>query len=154
MPLEIERKFLLTNTDWKPQTQRSIVIKQGYLSAVSERTVRVRIADEKGILTIKGKNEGATRAEFEYEIPKEEALELIELCEKPIIEKTRHEVSINNKVWEIDEFEGENQGLVVAEIELESENEKVELPTWIGKEVTDEKKYYNSSLINYPFSFW
>jgi len=135
-----------------PQT--AIRIKQGYLNSEKERTVRVRIKGEKGFLTVKGKTVNASRLEFEYEIPKSDALQLLKLCERPIIEKIRYEVPLNGNVWEIDEFEGINKGLIMAEVELESENQAFIRPDWIGEEVTSDIRYYNSNLIAYPFSEW
>ncbi len=154
MPLEIERKFLLKNSDWKQEIQSSFQIKQGYLNSHPERTVRIRIKENKGILTIKGKTKQVTRKEFEYEIPLNEAKDLIQLCEKPLIEKTRHLIRKENLTWEIDEFEGENKGLILAEVELQSENQNLSLPSWIGEEVSHDPKYYNSSLISNPFQNW
>lgn len=154
MGLEIERKFLIKNKEWQKFIDEKKEIKQGYLSSVPERTVRVRINGKKGMLTIKGKNKKATRAEYEYDIPLDDALEMIELCEKPIIEKSRFIVKQNDKIWEIDVFEGENKGLIVAEVELQNENESIDLPNWIGKEVTLETKYYNSNLVKNPFCNW
>ena len=154
MAIEIERKYLLKNEDWRKEVESKSIIKQGYLNSNPERTVRIRITNNKGFLTIKSKNEGSKRKEFEYEIPLEEAQDLILLCEQPIIEKTRYLVPINNHTWEIDVFEGINKGLEVAEIELSQENESFEIPNWIGKEVTEEIKYYNSQLIENPFTTW
>ena len=154
MGKEIERKFLLKNSDWRNLVNKGFQIKQGYLISVAERTVRVRVKDDKGFITIKSKNIGMTRLEFEYEIPLPDANELLKLCENLIIEKTRYEVSLDNKIWEIDEFEGLNQGLFLAEIELEDETEEIEIPDWIGEEVTGYAKYYNSSLSRKPFSEW
>ena len=154
MPLEIERKFLVDNSDWKLKIQREIPIKQGYLNSTPDRTVRVRIAGEKSWITIKGKTIHTSRKEFEYEIPLNEALELIQMCERPLIEKTRYEILENGKLWEIDVFDGENNGLIVAEIELKSESEKFTFPKWLGKEVSHENKYYNASLIKNPFQNW
>ncbi len=151
MAKEIERKYLLKNENWKPLVQKKIIIKQGYLNSNPERIVRVRISNDKGMLTIKSKNIGITRQEFEYAIPFDEATELIKLCEKPIIEKVRNIVHLDTQVWEIDEFGGENEGLVLAEIELESETTKVSIPSWIGEEVSSDAKYYNSNLIKHPF---
>ena len=147
MATEIERKFLIQNSDWKKEISNSIGISQGYLSLDKERTVRVRIKGEKGILTIKGTTENISRKEFEYEIPKEEAEELLELCHQPLIEKIRNEVIHEGMTWEIDEFTGENEGLIVAEIELESESQIFEIPDWIGKEVSNDIRYYNSNLV-------
>ena len=154
MGVEIERKFLLKNEAWRAVVSKKTAIKQGYLNSHKERTVRVRIYGNQGILTIKCKTQQMTRPEFEYEIPVTEALELIKLCEQPIIEKTRFEVAINGKTWEIDEFYGQNKGLIVAEIELSSETETVVMPDWIGAEVTQDIRYYNSSLIAHPFENW
>lgn len=154
MGVEIERKFLLKNADWKQQITKQTTIKQGYLNAEKERTVRVRVYDEQGFLTIKGKSIGAVRPEFEYEIPLDDAIEMMKLCHQPIIEKIRYEVELNGKTWEIDEFEGVNQGLTLAEIELNAEHEHVELPNWIGEEVTNDNRYFNSQLISNPFSSW
>ncbi len=154
MGLEIERKFLLKNDAWKAEADNGLEIKQGYLSSVIERTVRVRVIGEKGMLTVKGKTENLTRKEFEYEIPYEEAISLLDLCEKPIIEKKRYLVKRDNLTWEIDIFEGDNQGLHVAEVELESEAQSFELPDWAGNEVSQESKYYNSALITNPYNSW
>lgn len=154
MGIEIERKFLIKNDKWKDAVQESFVLKQGYLNSEPSRTVRVRIKGDKGILTIKGKNKGAVRAEFEYEIPLQDAEALIQLCEKPIIEKERFIVLENNKVWEVDLFEGVNKGLQVAEVELQKEDEAIQLPDWIGKEVTSDARYYNSNLVQQPFCDW
>lgn len=154
MGLEIERKFLVKSDAWKPLVSRSIDIKQGYLSSKPERTVRVRIADDKGLLTIKGKSENLTRKEFEYEIPLPEAQELILLCERSIIEKTRHVCQMDQVIWEIDVFRGENQGLVLAEVELISEDQIVSLPSWIGQEVSADPRYYNSALQAHPYGSW
>jgi adenylate cyclase len=154
MPLEIERKFLVANSNWKRNVNKEIVIKQGYLSSNPDRTVRVRIAGEKGIITIKGKTVNTTRTEYEYEIPLADALNLMNLCEKPLIEKTRYNVLENGNLWEVDVFEGDNKGLTVAEIELESEDQKVVLPNWAGQEVSHENKYYNACLIKHPFKNW
>ena len=154
MAIEIERKFLLASEDWKAISDGGTTIKQGYLNSNPERTTRVRVKGKQGFLTVKGKSEGTKRLEFEYEIPLEDAVEMLDLCEKPIIEKIRYEVALNGNVWEIDAFDGENKGLVVAEVELEDENQKVILPDWIGEEVSHERKYFNSALIKNPFLTW
>lgn len=154
MGLEIEKKFLIKNDNWKQFVSEEKEITQGYLNANPNRTVRVRIAGKQGFLTIKSKSKGSVRSEFEYEIPIEDATELIELCEKPILSKTRFIVKFENHKWEIDVFEKENKGLVVAEIELSKEDEFFLTPDWIGKEVTEETKYYNSQLIENPYSEW
>ena len=154
MALEIERKFLLKNDSWKGLVKEEIPIKQGYLNSEKERTVRVRIYGEIGVLTIKGKNNNLTRKEFEYTIPLSDALEMLKLAEMPIIEKTRFIVINAGNTWEIDVFEGVNKGLIVAEIELESETEEFEIPNWIGDEVSADPRYYNASLIKHPFTDW
>jgi CYTH domain-containing protein len=154
MAQEIERKFLTSSEGWKENVSRAITIKQGYLNSEPNRTVRVRIAGEQGFLTIKGRSTGYTRAEFEYEIPVTDALEMVDLCEQPIIEKTRYLVNEHGKTWEVDVFTGANQGLTVAEIELESETEEFILPTWVGPEVSEDPRYFNSSLIRNPFGSW
>lgn len=154
MALEIERKFLLKDDSWKSQVVRSHVLKQGYLASSPLPTVRIRTSDNKAYLTIKGKTEGITRTEFEYEIPTEEALELLKLSANTPIEKTRHIVEADGHVWEIDVFEGANQGLVLAEVELQAEDEQIVLPSWIGLEVSDDPRYFNSYLSEYPFSIW
>ena len=154
MALEIERKFLLKNDTWKPLIKEEILIKQGYLNSEKERTVRVRTYGDKGVITIKSKNNNLTRKEFEYPIPLADVIEMLELTEMPIIEKTRFIVINDGNTWEIDVFKGVNKGLVVAEIELESETEKFEIPDWIGEEVSADPKYYNASLIKHPFTAW
>ncbi|HOV25315.1 MAG TPA: CYTH domain-containing protein [Pseudobacteroides sp.] len=154
MGSEIERKFLLKGTDYKNDSE-GVLYKQGYICSGNGKVVRVRIAGSKGYITIKGPHIGIKRAEYEYEIPLNDAEEMLEtLCTKPIIEKHRYKVSYEGFVWEIDEFHGENEGLVVAEIELDSENQQFSIPKWIGKEVTGESKYYNSSLTKNPYSKW
>ncbi len=153
MGMEIERKFLLGNDDWRP-LGIPVHYAQGYLVADGERTVRVRVAGTKAFLTIKGKSQGFSRKEFEYEIPVDEALEMLRLCAIPVIEKYRTKVLFEGKIWEIDEFEGENKGLIMAEIELKSEDETFALPSWIGKEVTGDIRYFNSSLAQNPFKNW
>lgn len=154
MGVEIERKFLLTGTAWK-QLAPGTSYRQGYLNSTKERTVRVRTIDDKGFLTIKGISVGATRVEYEYEIPVADAQNLLDdLCEKPIIEKNRYKIAYGGFVWEVDEFFGENEGLVVAEIELESEDQAFEKPEWVGDEVTGDPRYFNSNLINNPFRQW
>jgi adenylate cyclase len=151
--VEIERKFLLAGEGWRALGS-PVLLRQGYLSSHKERVVRVRIEGERAQLTIKGKSAGAARGEWEYPIPLFDASELLELCEQPIIEKTRTRVAFGAHVWEIDEFFGANQGLVVAEIELASEDEAFERPEWIGAEVTHDARYFNSSLIRHPFTQW
>lgn len=154
MGVEIERKFLVNSEQWKNGVERSVEIKQGYLSTAPERTVRVRTKGEKGFLTIKGKTQNLSRAEFEYEVPLEEALGLLKLCEGHPIVKVRHEVRVGGKLWEVDVFEGENAGLVLAEIELEAEEEAFEMPAWAGEEVSADLRYFNSYLSQHPFKGW
>ena len=153
MGMEIERKFLLSNDDWRP-LGIPVHYAQGYLVADGERTVRVRVAGTSAFLTIKGKSQGFSRSEFEYEIPVDEALDMLKLCTIPIIEKYRTKVLFEDKIWEIDEFEGENKGLIMAEIELKSEDETFVVPPWIGQEVTGDIRYFNSNLAKNPFKNW
>ena len=154
MGMEIERKFLLKDDSWRAKAMGT-KYRQGYLNSTRERTVRVRTIDDKGFLTIKGVNRGATRMEYEYEIPVAEAEAMLsELCEKPLIEKYRYKIEYRGLIWEVDEFFGENQGLIMAEVELESEDQRYEKPQWIGEEVTGDPKYFNSNLINNPYRKW
>lgn len=156
MALEIERKFLLASDSFKEEAYQKNYIKQGFLNANKNRTVRVRIMDDKGFLTIKGKSNksGISRFEWEKEIPKKEAEELFNLCEKGSIEKYRYLVKSGDHIFEVDEFLGDNKGLFVAEIELTSEDAVFKKPNWLGKEVTGKKKYYNSNLSKKPFCNW
>lgn len=156
MTFEIERKFLVTSTDYKQLAYKKSYIKQGFLNSKKERVVRVRIKDNAGFLTIKGASNksGTTRFEWEKEIDLKEAQDLFNLCEEGIIEKYRYLVKENNHTFEVDEFIGENTGLIVAEIELEDENENFTTPNWLGKEVTGIIEYYNSNLSKLPFSKW
>lgn len=154
MPKEIERKFLVIGEDWRGKNA-GIFYRQGYLSTQRDCSVRIRAGEGKGYLTIKGETHGAVRDEFEYEIPIEDANELLsKFCRHPLIEKKRYEIQHKGLGWEIDEFTGENEGLVVAEVELADENEKIDLPEWIGEEVTGDPKYYNVNLVKHPFSKW
>jgi adenylate cyclase len=154
MGIEIERKFLPKGEGWRGLGQPTLM-RQGYLVADPVRTVRVRIEGERAVITIKSKSTGASRGEWEYEIPVPDAAELLErLCEQPLVEKVRHRIEHAGHTWEVDEFQGENAGLVVAEIELGSEDEAFDLPDWIGQEVTGDPRYYNSSLIRLPYSKW
>ena len=154
--IEIERKYLVLSDDFKKEAFSKKRIKQGYLSSVPERTVRIRIKEDKAFLTIKGaSNEtGMSRFEWEKEIPVDEAEKLLLLCEKGIIDKTRFEIKKGLYVYEVDEFYGENDGLVMAEIELKSEHDSFEKPRWLGDEVTNDKRFYNSYLSKNPFSKW
>lgn len=155
MGKEIERKFLLKDSSYKKLCSSGKLYKQGYISSNPNKTVRVRIIDDKGFLTIKSKVTGLVREEFEYEIPIADAEEILQkLCEKPIIEKTRYKLKFKGHIWEIDEFHGENEGLVVAEIELKNENEDFAAPEWISEEVTYDDRYINSNLIKNPYKNW
>lgn len=155
MPLEIERKFLVTG-DYKASAYAHSRICQGYICSGNGRTVRVRIRDDKGYLTIKGPSDraGMSRYEFETEIPVGDARDLMRLCEPGIVDKTRYLVKAGRHVFEVDEFYGDNEGLVIAEVELSDENEPFEKPAFIGKEVTGDRRYYNSHLRNYPYKLW
>ena len=155
MGIEIERKFLVKQEIWaqleKPDGE---FYRQGYLLTDPTKTIRVRQTSEKGFLTIKGISVGASRAEFEYEIPHEEAKELLDQFSVSELSKIRYKILFENKLWEVDEFLGENEGLMVAEIELQSEDEAFSTPNWFGEEVTGEEKYYNSNLTLLPFKNW
>ena len=154
MGVEIERKFLPAGDGWRGLGTPTLM-RQGYLVADPVRTVRVRIEGERAVITVKGKSTGASRGEWEYAIPVPDAAELLDgLCEQPLVEKIRHRIPHAGHVWEVDEFLGLNAGLVVAEIELGAEDEAFARPDWIGREVTGEKRYYNSSLIRHPYSLW
>ena len=154
MALEIERKFLVRNDDWR-RAADGIRYRQGYLLADPKRNVRIRSGAGKGFVTIKGETVNRARPEYEYPIPVEDADALLDtLCLKPIIEKTRYVIDYAGLRWEVDEFEGENAGLIIAEVELTTVDQPVELPHWIGQEVTDDPRYYNASLIRHPFTTW
>lgn len=156
MPQEIERKFLVNSDAYKAEADQQTRIIQGYMSSNPKSTVRIRIKGNKGYITIKGKviPGGFSRYEWEKEIPVNEAKELLELCEPGIIDKTRYEVPAGRFTYEVDEFYGENQGLVVAEIELTSEEDNFEKPAWLGREVTGDARYYNSRLLKFPYNRW
>lgn len=154
MAKEIERKFLVTGDQWR-QLAKGTVYRQGYLSVVKERVVRVRTIGNTGYLTIKGITVGASRLEYEYEISVSDSNEMLDqLCQKPIIEKKRYKVDFEGLTWEIDEFFGDNDGLIVAEVELEDEDQEFEKPQWIGEEVTSDPRYFNSNLTRHPFTKW
>lgn len=155
MAQETERKFLVRG-DFKHLAYKQTRITQGYLCSVPERTVRVRTKGDKGFITIKGigNASGASRYEWEKEIPAEEVTELLKICEPGVIDKTRYQVKAGPHTYEVDEFYGENQGLIVAEVELTTENEDFEKPEWLGDEVTGDVKYYNSMLMKHPFTKW
>lgn len=154
MATEIERKFLVVGEDWRSLGD-AVEIRQGYLSTVKERTVRVRVMGDRGYVTVKGITVGAARTEFEYEIPVADAHQMLDqLCERPIIEKTRSRIDVAGLIWEVDSFNGVNAGLVVAEVELEHEAQEIDPPRWIGEEVTDDPRYFNANLIAHPFTEW
>jgi len=156
MAIEIERKFLVTSNDFKEEASKKYTIKQGFLNRDKERTVRVRLKKDKGYLTVKGKStkDGLSRFEWEKEISKHDVEDLMELCEVRIIDKIRYEVQSGNHVFEVDEFFGDNEGLIIAEVELNSEDETFKKPEWLGEEVTGDVKYYNSQLIRLSFRDW
>lgn len=156
MAQEIERKFLVTSDAFKNESIKQSRITQGYLSSVPERTVRVRVKGAQGYITIKGiaNTSGVARYEWEKEIPVSEAEELLKICEPGVIDKTRYEVQVGCFTFEVDEFYGENQGLIVAEIELSDENDKFDKPSWLGEEVSGEARYYNSMLMKNPYTQW
>jgi adenylate cyclase len=153
MPIEIERKFLVNNDEWRSRAVGTRYC-QGYLSRDPARTVRVRIAGDRAYLTIKGPSEGIRRAEFEYAIPVEDAEALLQLCDRAPLEKIRYRLSIAPFVWEIDEFLGVNQGLIIAEIELQHADQEFPRPAWLGMEVSGDPRYYNASLVAHPYSQW
>jgi len=152
MGIEIERKFLVAGDAWRAAPGQAFA--QGYLNRDKQRTVRVRIAGDAAWLTIKGANAGATRAEFEYPIPVADAQALLALCDGPLVRKIRRVVQSGGHCWEIDEFQGDNAGLVVAEIELHAEDEVFERPAWLGAEVTHDPRYFNSNLAAVPYATW
>lgn len=155
MGTEIERKFLLRNDDWHKAADAGTAFEQGYLTEAEQASVRIRIEGERANINIKGATLSITRREFEYPIPLEDARELLaELCRKPLIKKTRYHVAHADHVWDIDVFEGENAGLVVAEIELKDEAETFARPDWLGEEVSDDPRYYNVCLLKHPFCDW
>jgi CYTH domain-containing protein len=154
MGIEIERKFLVIGDEWRSLTN-GILYRQGYIYTENKTTVRVRVAGNQGFITLKGMRKGNKRSEFEYPIPLLDAEEMLEtLCDRPLIEKKRHKLILENLIWEIDEFLGENEGLILAEVELTDENQSIELLSWIGKEVTQDGRYYNGSLVKYPYKEW
>ena len=154
MGIEIERKFLVNGDEWR-QLGEGILYRQGYLNTDKGRTVRVRTIQERAYLTIKGPTINASRAEYEYEIPIEDALEMLSsLCISPVIEKKRHTIQYMGHAWEVDEFQGENEGLIFAEIELTDRDEQFAIPPWIGREVTHDPRFYNSALSRNPYSKW
>lgn len=154
MAIEIERKFLV-KTNEIPVLNDGQLISQGYIASADKTTVRVRVKGDKGFITLKGATVGLSRLEYEYEIPVTDAIEMIDtLCLGQTVSKTRYELPVGGHVWELDVFHGDNQGLVVAEVELVDESEQPELPIWVGEEVTGQVKYYNSQLLQQPYSQW
>ncbi|BBD62561.1 adenylate cyclase [Nostoc sp. HK-01] len=154
MAKEIERKFLVKGDAWRNLGVGG-VYRQGYIATQKAVTVRVRIANDRGYLTIKSPSVNCSRSEFEYEIPLADAQEMLDtLCDRPLIEKVRYKVKLGDLTWEIDEFDGDNKGLIVAEVELSDVNQQIELPEWIGEEVSHESRYFNSNLARFPFSKW
>ena len=154
MSIEIERKFLVRGDAWRALAHGTL-LRQGYLSSAPERVVRVRIEGDAAVLTIKGKSVGATRGEWEYPIPVADAqIFLDSLCERPIIEKCRYRIPFQGMTWEVDEFMGDNAGLIVAEIELKSEQQQFARPEWVGDEVTHDPRYFNANLLRHPYSQW
>lgn len=151
---EIEKKFLITNDNWKTLSTGKEYC-QGYLSSGKGTSLRIRTIGDRGIITVKGPNEGGRRLEFEYDIPYADAREMLDtLCHKPLIDKTRYKIPFGGFTWEVDVFKGENEGLIFAEIELESVDQPFDIPEWIGEEVTGDPKYYNANLVSYPYSQW
>lgn len=154
MAVEIEKKFLVKSSEWKNLGSKKFY-RQGYLLISKELTIRIRTVENLGFITIKGERSGISRKEFEYQIPVDDALDMINnACEKPIIEKYRTKIKLNDDTWEVDEFVGDNEGLVIAEIELKDENQKIILPDWVGEEVTNDYRYTNSYLVKHPFKYW
>ncbi len=152
MAIEIERKFLVTSNDWR--INEPVQIRQGYLNRDPDRTVRVRTAGDQAWITVKGRTTGSVRSEFEYPIPLNDADELLMLCQRPLLEKRRYHFEHDGRTWEVDEFLGENEGLVVAEIELDTPDAEFSMPSWIGVEVTYDSRYFNSNLSVSPFTTW
>lgn len=155
MAKEIERKFLTSSDSWRGEAGNGTKYRQGYLSTVKERTVRVRTINDQGFLTIKGITVGVSRAEYEYEIPASDADEMLtNLCEKPLIEKNRYKIERGGLTFEIDEFFGDNEGLTVVEVELQTEDQAFDRPSWLGQEVSGDPRYFNSNLTKHPYTKW
>jgi len=154
MGTEIEKKFLVTDDSWR-SLAAGVRYQQGYLSRGEESTIRIRIAGDKGYLAIKGVTRGFTRTEYEYDIPYDDARRMLdEFCRRPLIEKVRSRIPYRGLIWEVDEFAGENRGLVLAEVELDSEDQTIAKPSWIGRDVTGDPRYFNSYLVDHPFQEW
>lgn len=155
MPIEIERKFLLANNNWREQVTSQYRIRQGYMGEIDKASVRIRVQGDKANINIKSATLSMRRMEYEYEIPLDEALEMLDqLCKQPQVDKTRHIIKQGKFKWEIDEFYAENEGLLVAEIELDDEAETFDKPEWLGGEVTEDPRYYNVNLIKHPYKNW
>jgi len=155
MGVEIERKFLTRNDSWRAKVERSLPMRQGYLHRANDSAIRVRICGDQAHINIKKTEDGIRRLEFEFDIPMHEAEELLEkVAMEPQIQKTRHEMRFGDHLWEIDEFHGDNAGLIVAEIELDDPDEPFERPEWLGEEVSQDRRYFNSNLILHPFNTW
>lgn len=155
MATEIERKFLVTNDDWRAQASEKKIIKQGYFASAGKASIRIRISGSSANINIKSATLDVTRMEYEIPVPLADAEEMLEhLCEKPFIEKVRYLVPYGDHIWEVDEFSGDNEGLVVAEIELSSSGEQFERPPWLGEEVSSDKRYYNVCLVKHPYKNW
>ena len=155
MATEIEHKFLLRDERWRPAIERSTPMRQGYLTSDARCSVRVRVADGQGFLNIKSGTLGIQRSEYEYPIPLAEAEEILDtLCEKPLLEKTRHFLRFDGRLWEIDEFAGANAGLIVAEVELDDPDQPFARPDWVGEDVSHDLRYYNSQLARHPYTTW
>lgn len=155
MAIEIERKFLVRNNEWRTQVSQGIFYRQGYMSSTPACSIRVRSGGGKGFLNLKSATLGVTRKEYEYPIPEQEANEMLDLfCERPLIEKTRYHVEHAGHTWEVDVFAGDNEGLIVAEIELDDADEVFELPSWAGEEVSHDPRYYNVCLVKHPYKDW
>lgn len=155
MGVEIERKFLVRNEDWRPLVEKSETCIQGYVSIRGEGAIRIRLIGVKAFLTLKGPREGIRRSEFEYEIPRQDAKDLLrQFCEKQVISKVRHLLKYQGRLWEIDEFKEDNEGLILAEVELDFASQKVDLPSWIGREVSENERYFNARLSKCPFKTW
>lgn len=154
MGKEIERKFIVKDSDWQ-EGASGVSCRQGYIPTVNQVTVRVRVMGDQGYITLKGQHKGITRTEYEYTVPVSDANQMLDtLCAKPIIEKTRYTLTFADMVWEIDVFSGENEGLVIAEVELEDEGQPVTLPSWVGEEVSHDPRYRNANLVRNPYKNW
>ncbi|ASC69659.1 Inorganic triphosphatase [Halomicronema hongdechloris C2206] len=154
MAQEIERKFLVTGDGWRSQGQR-VLYRQGYIPTTDARTVRIRVVGQQGYLTLKGPTAGVTRSEFEYPIPHDEAMAILDiLCDPPLIEKWRTRIELEDLIWQIDEFLGANQGLILAEVELTQENQTLQYPSWLGPEVSHDPRYFNVNLARHPYTAW